>query len=195
MTIANGYITQAEFKLYANIGTTDANDDLVIDELVEGTSRLIDDLTGRTFYARSLTNYYDVPVGRQIDLTDDLLTITKLTNGDGDEILLAEYNLIPKNHAPYHAIRLKEASTEVWELDDEGNSEMVISVQGTWGYSATAPDDIKTACYQLAQQAYKERFGENTGGVSTITAWGVVVTPQDIPGSAWQVLKRYRKML
>ena len=36
---------------------------------------------------------------------------------------------------------------------------------------------------------YEQRFGENTGGVATVTGAGVVITPQGaIPKSAWQLI-------
>ena len=117
MSAINSYATLAEFKNYKDISSTDADDDGVIEDLLEEASRYIDGETNRTFYPRVETRYFSVPetLGRQLDLDDDLLAITTLTNGDDGTIASTEYNLLPKNKTPYYAIKLKEASTEYWE--------------------------------------------------------------------------------
>ena len=195
MTISNGYATLDEFKTWQRITSTDASDDTLIEGLVELASRFIDAETKRTFYARSETHYFDVPEGRELTLDDDLLTVTTLTNGDTTVLTSTYYNLIPKNKAPYYAIRLKETSAYSWSENSSGNTEYVISVAGTWGYSATAPADIKNACLMIVASAYNRRAGENQTGVARITAAGVVITPEDIPSSAWSIIRGYRKHL
>ena len=196
MTIANGYATLAEFKAYAKISSTDATDDGVIEDIIEAASRYVDRKSGRTFYARSETRYFDMPFdSRELRLDDDLLTITTLTNGDGTAITSTYYNLIPKNATPYNAIKIKETASISWTYDSSGESEAVISVAGTWGYSATRPDDINLVCLAISQGLYKRRFGENSTGTATITAAGVVITPDDMPSWAWALLQAYRRML
>lgn len=193
MAITSGYATLAEYKLFQNIASTDTDDDKVIEDLIEGSSRLIDRETGRTFYARTETRYYDVPEERLLRMDDDLLTITTLTNGDAATIASTEYNTVPKNTTPYYGIRLKEASSYYWAYDSDGNTEDVISIAGTWGWAATRPDDINIACLMIAASAYKRRLGESLTSTSTITAAGIVVTPQDIPSGAWRTMNAYRK--
>jgi hypothetical protein len=56
-------------------------------------------------------------------------------------------------------------------------------------------DEIKQASLALAQSIYKRRFGENMNSISTITAGGVVITPQDVPGITALAIKKYRRML
>lgn len=202
MTIANGYATLNEFKAYQTArGQTmvaDANDDAVIEDMIEAASRFIDRKSGRTFYARSETRYFDVPAdgNRLLKLDDDLLTISTLTNGDGSVLSATiDYSKVPKNIPPYYAIRLKQSSANYWEPDGNGNTEDVITIVGTWGYSSTTPDDIKEACLMIAASLYKRRYGENLSSISTITAAGVVITPQDVPSIAWQTIYFYRRML
>lgn len=193
MTITNGYATLAEYKLFADIDSTEANDDTAIESIIEGVSRDIDLKTQRTFYARTETRYYDRPSGRELELDDDLLTITTLSNGDGVAIASGDYNLIPRNDPPYSAIRLTETSTITWTLDSNGNSEFVIDVAGTWGYMATHTDDIREACLMITQSFVKRRFGDNVSGQVKITAAGVVITPQDIPSAAADIINIYKK--
>ena len=193
MTITSGYATLAEFKLWQDIASTNTDDDKVIEDLVETASRYIDRSTGRTFYARTETRYFDVPEGRELEVDDDLLTITTLTNGDGATIASTEYNFVPKNVTPYYAIKLKQASNYFWTYDSDGNDEDVISVAGTWGYAATRPDDINVACLLIAASYYKRRFGENLSSVTTITGAGVVISPIDVPMDARAIINVYRK--
>ena len=193
MVISNGYSTLAEFKLYGSITSTNTNDDSVIEDLIESASRFIDAQTGRTFYARTETKYYDVPYGRELRLDDDLLTVTTLTNGDGTVITAADYNLIPKNSAPYYAIKLLDTSLLRWQSSSTGGAELIISIVGTWGWVATRPDDINLACMQIAKNYYNKREGQGTEGIAKVTAMGVVVTPAGAPMSAMQIINRYKK--
>jgi hypothetical protein len=209
MSITNGYATLAEFKLWGSITSTDANDDSVIEDCIEAASRYIDGETLRTFYARTETRYYDVPEAqgrpllsgrlilgsRLLKLDDDLLTITTLTNGDGNTIDATEYNLIPKNLTQKRAIKLKASSSKYWDMDSDGNTEWVISVAGTWGYSSTAPHDIRQACLMIGHSIYKRRMGENTSSSVKVTGAGVVITPQDVPSQAAAIIQKYRKRI
>lgn len=193
MTITNGYATLADFKAYKDISTTDSVDDGVIEKMIEAASRWLDVSIGRTFYARTETHYFDVPSGRELTLDDDLLTVTTLTNGDGTVLTTSHYNLVPKNKSPYYAVRLKETSTYLWQMDTNGNTESVISLAGTWGYSSTAPDDIEQACLELAGNMYARRTGQQTDGVASVTAAGVVLQPRDIPGWVRGVIGSYKR--
>lgn len=195
MTISNGYATLAEIKAYLNITSTNATDDGAIEDMVEMASRLIDAETHRTFYARTETHYFDYTSSRSLYMDDDLLTVTTLTNGNGTEIPDTEYNTFPLNKSPKNEIRIKQSSTYYWDTDSYSNTEGVISVAGTWGYSATVPDNIKHACISIVISAYHRRYGEGIEGVATITAAGVVITPRDIPADAWAIIRSYRKRL
>lgn len=196
ITLTNGYATIKELKHYLSPGTAaDKYDDEIMAHLIMAASRYIDDETGRTFYARTETHYFDTPCDRSLWLDDDLLTVTTLTNGDGTAITATHYKLIPYRQAPYHEIRLKESSTYVWETESDGDSEGVISVAGTWGWTATTPKDIKEATLQLARNWYKRRFGENVDTVSTVTPGGVVIEPRDVPVYVKMVIDHYRRLV
>jgi len=196
MAITNGYCTLAEFKAYADPGSlgfsTDATDDTVIEALIEAASRRIDRITGRNFYARTETHYFDVPAGRELRLDDDLLTVTTLTNGDGTVLTTADYSLLPASKPPYRRVRLKDTSTHIWQGSAAGGFELVISLAGTWGWSATAPDDIVEACMEITKHSYKRRTGDGAQA-ATITAAGVVLTPADIPGYILANLQVYKR--
>lgn len=195
MAITNGYATLAEFKAYRPIDSIDAADDGVIENIIEAASRWIDRETGRTFYARTETHYFDVPRGRELLLDDDLLTVTTLLNGDGTTLTTSHYNLVPKNKTPYYAVKLKETSTYLWIMDTDGNTEDVISLAGTWGYASTTPDDVKQACLELANNMYVRRTGQQTEGVASVTAAGVVIQPREIPGWVRSIIASYKRRI
>jgi hypothetical protein len=196
MTLTNGYTTLALIKARLSITSTDSTDDGVIESLVEQASRLIDAQTGRTFYARTETHYYDKPIGDTLEIySDDLLTVTTLTNGDASVIASASYKLYPLNTAPKWQIRLLDSSGIDWQPNASGDHEGVITVAGTWGYASSAPADIAGACEEMVIRAYRSRSGVNMTEISNVTAAGVVITPQGIPTTAWEVIRYYRRLV
>ena len=189
------YASTTEFKNYARIDSTDTTDDAVIGDILEAASRLIDTETRRTFYARIETRNYDVPDGNTLYIEDDdLLAITTITNGDATTLASTEYILMPANSYPKYAIKIKQSSDYTWEPESDGDSEQVISILGSWGYSYSAPADIAEACLEIATAFYHRRFGENMASESTLTAGGVMITPKDIPASARTVLLNYARL-
>ena len=198
MTITNGYATLAQAKDLKRITSTDTTDDATIELMIEDASRLIDAICNRWFYAYTQTRYFSVPASRELRMDTDLLAITTLTNGNDDVITSGNYHLLPKNVPPYYAVLIKDLSTVIWQPSTSTGSEWVISIAGTWGYvdrSATDPvsvrviDATRRACLEIVEMWYEQRFGENTGGVATVTGAGVVITPQGaIPKSAWQLI-------
>lgn len=194
MSVVNGYTTLAKIKAIMGILSTDAADDTVIEDMITQASRLIDDITRRTFYARTETHYYDTPKNRFLYVDDDdLLTITTLTNGDAVVIASTDYILEPANATPKYIIKLKASSTISWQGDSSGNTEQAISLAGTWGATSTAPADIESACNDIVISAYHRRNGENTSGVATVTSGGLVITPQQIPASAMPALHHWQR--
>jgi hypothetical protein len=185
--ITNGYCTLAEAQHYLRADNVNPEDDAVLEDIVEQASRMIDQLTGRKFFATTATKLYDTPRGRELWLYDDLLTITTLTNGDASVIAAASYTLWPSNTTPKATIRLTIAGGLYWQNNVYGDSEAAISVAGTWGYSTTAPADIKGAC--------RRRFGENNTTDSIVSPAGVVLTPNDVPGSVMAIIKNYRSVI
>lgn len=193
MAITNGYLTLANYKATYAIDSTDTTDDGAIERLIELASRYIDDKTGRTFYTRTATKYYDYPQSRKLKLDDDLLGITTLTNGDSTEIANTEYHLLPYNNPPYYIIKLTDVTTTYWQRSSAGSTEKIIQVAGTWGYASSCPNDIEEITAEIVKNAYNRRFGENMSGTATITGAGVVITPSDISGIAKDVINHYRR--
>ena len=196
MTITDGYAELDEFKAYAIPGQpANAEDDSSIEIMIEAASRYIDGETKRVFFASTGTRNFDVPdLGDpELWLDDDLLSITTLTNGDGNTIPSTEYVLYPANIGPKYAIRLKISSDVVWEPESDGDEKQVIAVAGNWGYSTGIAPDIKIACLEITNGVYKRSTGENMDSIASVTAAGIVITPQDISKFAASVIKKYRR--
>lgn len=197
MAITNGYTTLANFKAYTGISSTDTNDDALIETLVERASRVIDAHTRRRFFAESETRYYDA-VGPHIDgrllfLDKDLVSVTTLTNGDGDEIGSDDYVLEPANTTPAWGLKLKSDAGVSWTYS--GASDQAISVAGSWGYNATGsyPADIEHVCLRLAGMFYRQKDTLGPIDQVAVSAVGVPLIPGGMPRDVRQMLKPYRR--
>ncbi len=194
MTITHGYATSAQFFAFAiPNGGTSTGDDTVIEQIIEGASRVIDNETRRTFYPRAETRYYDVPESNTLYLDDDLISIAKFTNGDGTEITAGDYLTKPYNETPKYAVKIKDASTVTFEFDSTNNGEKAISISGSWGWGTSVPKDVEIATLEIAKTVYHRRFGENESSETTITGAGVIISPNDIPASARAVIQKYQR--
>ena len=186
------YATSVQVKDYLGIASTVVDDNLLGD-LITRAEGLIDAYTGRTFTAVTATKYFgkNCTDGRELNLYGyDLLTVTKLTNGDGVEITSANYRLFPRNDNPKWIIKLDEDYS--WEFDD---SDSEISVAGTWGYSATAPADIQHACIRLTAFLYRQKDTSADIDRPMITGDGVTIMPSALPADVTRVLDRYKRRI
>ena len=75
-----------------------------------------------------------------------------------------------------------------WEWD----TDYWVSVTGTWGYSATCPDDVRRACLVLAAYYYRQKDSQ-VFDVTAIPEAGVITIPQGIPATVTRVIAKYRK--
>jgi len=134
MTVTNGFCTLAEYKNWPAITSTDATDDTVLEKLIQAASRYIDNKSLRTFHPRIETRNYDIPDSEELRLDDDLLEVTQFLNGDDTTISSSDYILLPANHYPKYAIKLRPATTVYWELDTTYGNEQVLALSAVWGY-------------------------------------------------------------
>lgn len=186
------YVTAAQVKEYLGISGTVVDDNLLCD-LIERAEGLIDAYTGRSFESTTATKFFDDSFTNGSDLNlwgYDLLTVTKLTNGDGDEIASSDYRLFPRNDSPKWLIRLDESQS--WNFTN-GDSE--ISVAGTWGYSATPPLDIQHACIRLAAFLYRQKDTSADIDRPMITGDGVTIMPSSLPTDVTRMLDRYKRRI
>jgi hypothetical protein len=182
------YTTWAAVKTYLDISGT--GDDAQGALLVARVTDAIDRFCRRRFRAVTATRTFDVPTGDTLFLDDDLLSVTTLTNGDGNVITSASYVLLPKNNLPKYAIRLKENTSTIWEGSTTTDYQ-AISVAGSWGYSTTPPDDIVQAAVRWTAWLYRQRDG--AFGQTARPDIGVIETPLALPVDIERLLKPYKR--
>lgn len=174
MTITNGYTTLATVRTLVGIPASDTSSDSLIEATVESVSRMIDNHTGRRFYAGTETQYY-APITIDEVFTRDLLSITTLKTDDNDDGTFettwatTDYNLMPFNasleNRPYTWI----------ETSGHGDYEFTLGVKkcvqivGSFGYCTTAnqPKPVAEACKIQSVRLFKRKdapFGMIGGG-------------------------------
>jgi hypothetical protein len=193
--ITNGYCTLLQMKNYLNSKglTVNTVDDDVIEQMIGSASRYIDGQTNDRWYSDTTTHYFDTPARNHeiLFFDDDLTSIPSVTNGDGTLIPSTAYVLLPPNSYPKYGMQLLLNSGYGW-LMDNSSPQQAVGILGQWG-NAVIPDDITTACIQIAVAMYKRRAGENATGKTIITGGGIVVMPEDVPGFAKDVINNHRK--
>ena len=185
------YASVQQLKDY--LGIDPGDDDYLLQELADRAAGIIDAYTGRRFEAETDTRYFQESDTDGNDLPlygNDLLTITKLTNGNGVEIAAADYRLFPRNRNPKWLIKLDEGKS--WNFTT-GDSE--ISVAGTWGWSAVAPADIQHACIRLAAFLYRQKDTSADIDRPMITGDGVTIMPSGLPSDVQKLLDRYKRRI
>ncbi len=205
MTITNGLASLAEFKAYATVrgstATTDANDDTVIEDIIEQASRYIEGETGRRFWKNSSdeTRYFQADKSDYCYVDDLAAAPTSVSVDYNDErsytalSTTTDYELDPPNAAldgwPYIRINILPTSSEYFSTNRRG-----VKVVGKFGFPSV-PDDIKGLCLAMAFNNYQARSGQSSPGNITVTAAGVVIRPQDVPDWGQRVIGKYRKFL
>jgi len=185
------YASLINLKDYLGISVATTEDDPLLTDLLTRAEGIIDAYTGRRFEAETATKYFTIDDidGQNLYLWGyDLLSVTKLTNGDGVEIASGSYKLFPRNDNPKWIIRLNE--DKAWNFTN-GDSE--ISVAGTWGYSATAPADITHACIRLAAFLYRQKDTSADIDRPMVTGDGVTIMPSGLPLDVQKLLDRYKR--
>jgi hypothetical protein len=187
-----GYCTLDDVKAY--LGTDKVADDAQLSLLIERARARIDSYCQRTFTGVTATRYYHAVYdvfnrGLLLMLDKDLLAVTRITNGDGEVLSASDYVLMPGNEPPHYGILLRASSGKRWTyLTDP---EMAIAVEGTWGYTATPPDDIVHAAVRLVAWYYHQADAPfETQGMPNL---GVVTVPSDMPADIKALLAPYQR--
>jgi hypothetical protein len=175
-----------------------AIDDGQLYRKLEQALKAAESYCGRKFQAATATTRYyewDAVDGQYLYLDDDLISIDTngLTNGDssGTTIPSTEYWLWPRQGGPpYFAIRLEAESAYSWEVD----TDYMISVKGSWGWSSTIPEDVQRALMRWASYMYHQKDAP----VFETTAFpdsGVISVPTGMPVDVKQLLRPYRRLV
>ena len=196
------YTTKSEIENYLLI-SIDPTLNTQVDSWIDDVEAFIDQYTGRNFKAdtTATTRLYDGDGTGEL-LIDDCVAVTKVEIGGdsfGDsftEIITGRYILTPANaivkNIPIDGVLLKDTC---WTAGTQNNR-----ITAKWGYSITAPPDVKLAATILTAHIYKFGRGGITDGVSSEQIGNYRVTYKDDKDksehdSAIARLDRYRKLV
>ena len=152
MPITHGYCSLQDIKLRIGLDLSDTTKDAILEAIITAVSRQIEQETQRRFWTATETRTY---TAQRMDrcLIDDCLSVTTLkTDITGLRLYdttwgVNDFDLLPSN-AP-----LENGGEPYWELSVRLNSNYVfpvgiplsVQVTGIFGYSATAPDQVREA--------------------------------------------------
>jgi len=186
------YVTTTALKAY--LGITTSGDDSLLSSLINAAQSVVEGPypgTDRTWEARTETRYYDYQSRTRLDLDDDLISVTTLTNGDGETLTEdTDFYLRPYGGPPYRWIEIKSDGGESFQWS--GTPQKALSLLGSWGYTTTAPQRIVQATKRLAAYYYHQK----DAGVYDVTATpelGIITVPQGIPEDVRLLLHANRK--
>jgi hypothetical protein len=185
MAITNGYATLTQIKNYLSI--SDSTDNDLLEDLVESSSRSIDRIANRRFYAdanasaRKYRAYSDVFI-----YTDDISSTSGLIvkideggNGTYSKTLTLDthYILDPLTASalgrPFTQLTMV-SNTESWPIFPgitQNGLRPGVEVTAKWGWPSV-PDDITVACLILTADLYKRK--DAPGGVLGLGDLGVI---------------------
>jgi len=181
------YVTAAEIKAFADI--TDTDQDALLDDLALAASERIDRFTGTWFASETMTLEHDYYESHLLRLRCDLLTVTTLTNGDGTTITADKYWLDPVSGPPYRRIEIKPTSGVVFTYS--GTAKRAISIEGTWGYAATAPQTVKEVAIEMV--LWMLNRAPDHGMTSASSAFGSRQYSDEMPQEMFNKLRSYRR--
>lgn len=120
-------------------------DDLILLDAIDKASRHIEKQTGRYFYPRIATRYFDWQSARALTFYGyDLLSLTTLTTNNAATTISTGYYLVQDgdyNQQPYNAILLDLSTTTVFTYT--GTPQKSQAITGVWGYH----EDYSSAFY------------------------------------------------
>jgi len=151
VAITNGYATLAELK--SSLTITDTSDDALLELAITSTSRMIDDFTGRFFYANGTVNSpvirYYTPNDPWSLAVDDYVSISAIATDDNFNQTwstvwaTSDFMEEPKNNSlrgwPY--TRLLATGRYVWPY----YLPQACKITGVWGWPAV-PSEVNQAC-------------------------------------------------
>lgn len=162
MAITNGYCTLNELR--ASLAVEDTNDDTALESAIVATSRMIDDYTGRFFYADGtvaspVTRYYTAQDPWTMNV-DDVVTITEIATDDnfnqtwGTVWSTSDYMVEPINNPrkgwPYTRILATGSYVFPYYLPQ------AVRVKGAWGWSSV-PSEVNAACLIQSSRLFVRR--------------------------------------
>ena len=199
MTITNGYASLDELKHpnVLNLSTT-ASDD-ILEAVIEGISRAIDNHCGRRFFTASETRYYTAESTVFVPVDDISATgVTLTTDADGDGTFEnawvegTDFELLPFNAAldglPYTSIEIKSHGAYRFPIRRKG-----VKVAASFGFAAV-PKPVNRACVLQATRLFKRYI--TPLGVSAASAVGEIkLSIPALDADVTMLLRPYERLI
>lgn len=197
MAIEHGYCTLDELKARLLPYTQDTDDDAILEQVINGVSREIDDLCGRRFYALSETRYY-TPRSADSLAIDELLSVSTLkTDPDADRVYettwsASDYDLEPFNAPllatpqPYSRISIAPRGRYRFPLHARS-----VELAGSFGYAAAAPAPVREACLLQSARLFKRK--DAIFGVIGSAEMGQLLTISKLDPDVKLLLDKYKR--
>lgn len=197
--LTNGYCTLAEIKAVDVLNLTNTDHDVILESVIEGVSRAIDNYCARRFYNAVETRYYTSEFNGTL-YVDDIATASGLTiytdeghDGTYENTWTAtDYELKPYNATlngePITSIEVTALGTYRFPRGRKG-----VKITATFGYPAV-PAPINRACVLQATRLFKRYI--TPLGVSAASAVGEIkLSIPALDPDVTMLLRPYERMI
>lgn len=186
--------TEQLLQYISSAGLIGTNQNALLSECIDRAESAIDDYTRRNFAGTAGTVYYNRYTqdanfsGPALYLNQDCVSLTSITNGDGQNIPVGSAWLEPRNLPPYRIVRLKSSYVWVWNTDSD------VILVGTFGYGTTPPDAVIQATVRYAAWLFRQKDAGGLAGVEVagFPEGGEVQYPKGMPDDVRWLLSPYR---
>lgn len=194
--MAIDYCSVEDVKLYLSIHVDD--DNALLERLASAATAIINVRTKRNFgepVAETTKTYFtcgNISGYRNLNLwvSDDMLTVSAITNAFGDSILLGDVYILPFNSELKTNITIKTASQKVWGY---GDVDETVTITGKFAYSLLVPEDIRQAAIRLVAWMYRQKDGGADLDRPLLSGDGTVILPAHLPHDVEMYIKPYIK--
>jgi hypothetical protein len=198
MTITNGYATLTEVKGTDVLNFSNTDHDTILESVIEGVSRAIDNWCGRHFYSASETRYYttkDPYCVRVHDIsTASGLSVYTDIDGDGtfeNTLASTDYNLAPYNalldNWVYTRIEKTPLGLYIFPLTRRG-----IKVTAAFGWPSV-PKPINRACVLQSVRLFK-RYTTPLGQAGATAIGTIVMQVPALDTDVMSLLAPYKRV-
>jgi len=187
------YTNVQDVLRYIQLSDTSEEQKAAIAMLIDPVSRRIDLYCRQKFYASTETHQYDWQDRRRLWLHQPILSVTTLTNGDGQVIPSDGYYLYPAHGSRYMWIDIRKDKGLYFQWS--ATPQRAITIAGSWGYSATAPTLVQTAANAWIARivASAESIGVQSKSIGSfsVSYSATLAEMKEIPGEACDFLKGF----
>lgn len=199
MSILNGYSTLVEIKSADVLNFSNTDHDTILESVIEGISRAIDNETAQHFYSASETRYYTATDTYCIRV-DPIATSSGLliySDYDGDSTYentwaATDYELLPYNSAinglPFTRIETKLMGANWFPSTRKG-----VKITATFGWAAV-PKPINRACVLQATRLFK-RYVTPLGQAGASAIGTIILTIPKLDPDVMMLISPYKKIV